>query len=189
MQGHEFARQFVHIVCGVAVWIGSAPRTMTTEAVIWLIIGLVALAAWWVADYFLYRRHPVVVVAPSVDVARDVWLLDALVYLAVGSWIEPKKPFEQDWLRNMGLAAKLIRQKAVDEKITIWGRKSKLGVSIPLPKLYWQHYGINIESVMLGSRKHVKTEPREPGGGRLGVCHFLKTNKGQVEAIRREMQG
>ena len=86
-----------------------------------------------------------------VMVERDVWLADALNYIAFGSWSERDKWHGEDVaegeatriLSGLYAAEKLVAQAAFDDKLPIWGRQDEHSLFEQVPAAYWKHYRLD----------------------------------------------
>ena len=105
-----------------------------------------AVARWWAR----LRRRPV---------ERDVWLSDALNFVAFGTWDLSKEPeLTGATITAMHQAGEQARQYALDDALPIWGRDGFSGPWKRLPAEYWEAYEIDQFGLMKGEREDLQTE-------------------------------
>lgn len=115
---------------------------------------------------------------------RDASVLDALYYVAFGSW--RRKP----WGEMGGLTGELtragneIRQKARDGELPMWGASPGSEIQNPIDPDYWAYFGIDFPSIIRGKPEVVGTELKESGVKvNAGKLVWLMTNKSTVERL------
>lgn len=116
----------------------------------------------------------------------DVWLYDAMVYVAERQWGgEIDCTRGEQFIHAVFRTLDDIHQKAADNYLPIWGRPNgyKSGALAKIDKKYWIHYGFNQMSFYLPEKVQYKTEPKSPGIRTGNVLWNLKTLRSTVEAL------
>lgn len=131
-----------------------------------------AAARWWA------RLRP----RPA---ARDVWLADALNFVAFGTWGLSKEPeLTGATITAMHQASEQARQYGLDDALPIWGRDGSSGPWKRLPAEYWEAYQIDQFGLMKGEREGLQTEAtRNFQSISEPVYRALMTSRAAVERL------
>lgn len=111
---------------------------------------------------------------------RDVWLLDAIHFVAFGSWERREWNDLGGSLEILYTAAKDIEQAALDALVPIWGKQGFSGKYIGIAAMDWADYQIEDTSILRGDpeqlyarRTNKRSLPAQYGA--------LKTSKAGIE--------
>jgi len=117
-----------------------------------------------------------------VPICRDVWLLDAIHYVAFKSWEVVEWNNLGEKLRILGAAEEDVRQRARDGDLPIWGREGFSGTLNPIPPEYWEYYGLEWGSLLKGEAEEFQTELTKHARS-VGIRRSLMTSKSKVEEL------
>ena len=114
----------------------------------------------------------------------DVWLYDAVQYVAFGSWEGPDKEIDGgEYFSIIVDAMQEMLQKARDDALPIWGRQVLAGpgtISRINPE-YWAPSQLDVHgphSFFKGNKEEFRTSSPGPI-----TYRYLKTNRSQVERL------
>lgn len=116
----------------------------------------------------------------------DVWLYDAIHYVAFGSWEGPDKEIDgAEYFSIIVDAIQKMLQKARDGALPIWGRQvlAGPGTTSRINPDYWAPSQLDVHGPH-GFFKGNKEEFRASTPGPI-TYRYLKTNKSQVEKLWR----
>ncbi|MDX1486579.1 MAG: hypothetical protein R3268_00155 [Acidiferrobacterales bacterium] len=120
---------------------------------------------------------------PVTEGKHDVWLLDAIKYVAFGSW-DVSIGMEADHFSSVHDAEVRVIQAAVDGDLPVWGKKGFSGPLLSIPAEYWEFYGLEWRNILADQPGELTTEQKVHGqihGD--GVRRELKTSKAVVERL------
>lgn len=120
-----------------------------------------------------------------VEIKRDIHLLNALHYIAFGSWdlqnLDSETPGADSFISALNKAAVAVRQAGRDGDLPVWGSDSRNTPLEPIDPLFWQHNGIENWEMLKDDPHKLRTEVKE---GRQGaVFSDLMTCKTKVEEL------
>lgn len=134
------------------------------------------------------HNQNMIVVQPDIGSKHDVWLLDAIYYLASGEWgniielvNDDIEVASQNVIDRVSAAWKDIPQLAYDGDLVIWGRTGTSGILVEISRGYWKEHDVDWYSIMKGDCEGLKTEETSRTGG--SIYGTLKTSKEKVEKI------
>ena len=115
-------------------------------------------------------------------VVRDVWLLNAVHYIAYNSWVLVDMPLDDNHLTAGYRALAEIKQKAFDGELPIWGRVGQAVLYKPILKEYWEHYDFEILSFAKDDPEEFCTEKHNDIANDV-IYNSLMTSKSKVEEL------
>jgi hypothetical protein len=113
---------------------------------------------------------------------RDVWLLNAVHYIAYQSWVLLDMPLDEKHLIAGYRALSELKQKAFDGELPIWGRVGQAELFKPIPKEYWEYYGFEILSFAKDNPEEFCTEKYSDIANDV-IYNSLMTSKAKVEGL------
>lgn len=118
------------------------------------------------------------------DNEYDTWLLDAINYVAFGSWNDVRNEINlAERITKISDATNKVIQKICDGVLRVYGTETFSSVPlIPIEKQYWRKYGINFLMVAKNIPEELTTEARTHDRS-YGVRRNLKTSKQRVEEL------
>lgn len=183
---------------GVGQWLGAH---FDPEAALWGISAFVGLALFGLESW----KHPIErawalvfgnrqnqseparnrTTSESVEVPRrDVWLLDAIYYIGFGTWDRLGWDELQGQTSKLGPVPEMVRQKAYDGDLRIWGRDGFSGPHLLIPKEYWEYYGFDWVTLLEGNGEEFQTAlEKNTSSILMHVYRSLKTSKSEIERL------
>ena len=129
-----------------------------------------------------------ILIQSEIGSKHDVWLLDAIYYLASGEWgkiielvSDDLEVAEPDIVERVKMAWESIPQLAYDSDLIIWGRIWDTGILTEISRGYWKKHHIDWFGIMKGDSEGLKTEESERT--KDPIYATLKTSKAIVEKI------
>lgn len=125
----------------------------------------------------------------SPSTLHDVWLLDAVHYVAGMEWGEHfdlLDAIQTDEGGSSGSAhiieaTKHVIQWASDGSLVVWGRTGLYGPITPIENEYWRYYGFEFLSMYYEDPESLTTQHER--GPQSSVMCCLKVTKSEVEAL------
>lgn len=124
-------------------------------------------------------------------VERDVWLLDAVFYVAEGRWQSPNMLArhvsdieDPKFMAKVEPAHREILQKAYDGDLLIWGRRADQshGPYVEIDSKYWENHELEYWNMAKGNFEELETSPIGIATG--PIYKELKTSRNKVEELR-----
>jgi len=123
-------------------------------------------------------------------IERDVWLLDAVFYVAEGRWQSPNMldrdvsdMEDAEFISKLGPAHRKVMQGASDGDLQVWGKRTdqNRGPYVEIDSKYWENHELEHWNLMGGNFEEIQTS-------RIGVApgpiyKELKTSKARVEEL------
>ena len=181
-----------HWIWGIAFWLAGA-----------LLVGAILWGCWpWVLkllqsqlekgpaeapvqddDHSDPERVPLVA-APQ-ESRPDVFVLDALHYLAFGSWERLEWDDMAENADSLNNATHALKQAAWNGEIQVWGRESaEGGPLVAIPADHWGTHEIDFYGVLKGMPEAVKSDPISQKPDRMTAYHHLMTDRAGGEELR-----
>lgn len=169
-------------LANIAPWVGDQA---------WLLVAALALLAFfsWFPEWWPWKKNsskPLInsAVLSVSPVVRDVWLLNAIHYVAFGSWQLKEWESLSGNIGKLSDASDKIRQRARDGDLPIWGSRSGSQVLNPIDAEFWAYHGIEWFSLLKGETEELTTELKEVGYRSLVERQVrLMTSRTKVEEL------
>jgi len=139
----------------------------------------------WVSGFFKKKAN-----ASSFKIERDVWLLDAVYYVAEGRWQSPNMLAKEcSDLEDPGFMVRVepshreILQKAYDGELPIWGIRAdqNRGPYVEIDSSYWENHELEYWDIAKGNVEELETSPIGIAAG--PIYKELKTSCYKVEEL------
>jgi hypothetical protein len=127
---------------------------------------------------------------PAAKLDRDVWLLEAIYYVAEGSWDSPNylakmvdEIEDPTYPNRVADASRNILQKAADGELQIWGKVNDRTPFTKIEPSYWNNHDLGFWEIIKGKSEAGKLESAAIGIAEGPIYGQLKTNRDKVEKL------
>ena len=173
------------------------PEAMSEAASILLTVAAACVVWPCLLLSWNYFRAPYLIAADRVDaledrlsraahheqnlIERDVWLLDAVYFVAFGKWEIPDNLPPEPELSAINRALNEVRQWALDGQLTIWGKARENEPWQKIQPEYWKDFSLDILEALRGNPEYFGTQLATIGFANSADMVALMTCRAQVE--------